>query len=72
MEEPGTGMLNGSAASFRIAVVEGDQAGSDGSVDAFRIELWQRGTVVYDTQPGPAQNAAVTTRLGGGSIQIHR
>ena len=68
----GPGMLDGGPASFRITAVDGDRAGSDGSEDAFRIELWQRGTLVFDTQPGAAQDAAVTTRLGGGNIQIHR
>jgi hypothetical protein len=27
--------------------------------------------VVYDTQPGAATNAAPTTTLGGGRIQVH-
>ena len=68
----GTGVLNSAAVSFRITAVDGYRLGSDGSVDAFRIELRQRGTLVFDTQPGAAQDAAVTTRLGGGNIQIHR
>jgi len=68
----GSGTLGGGAASFRITAVDGDRAGSDGSLDAFRIELWQRGALVFDTQPGAAQDAPVTTLLGGGNIRIHR
>ena len=68
----GSGMLNGAPATFRITAVDGDRSGSDRSGDAFRIELWQQGMLVFDTQPGAAQDAAVTTQLGGGNIQIHR
>jgi len=31
-----------------------------------------RGPVVFDTQPGAPQNAAVTTPIESGNIQIHR
>ena len=68
----GTGTLNGTAARFRITAVDAKAAGTEGSVDAFRIELWQAGTLVFDTQPGTAQDAPVTTQIGGGSIRIHR
>jgi len=68
----GTGTLNGSAARFRITAVDGQSNGNDGGADAFRIELWQSGTVVFDTQPGAPQNAAVTTPIESGNIQIHR
>jgi probable HAF family extracellular repeat protein len=68
----GTGTLNGAAARFRITAVDGRAAGADGSVDAFRIELWRAGTLVFDTQPGAAPSAPVTTEIDGGSIQIHR
>jgi probable HAF family extracellular repeat protein len=67
----GTGTLDGGPASFRITAVDGGRAGREGSGDAFRIELWQRGILVFDTQPGAAQDAPVTTPLGGGNIQIH-
>ena len=65
----GTGRLNGVAASFRISAVEG----SNGS-DAFRIELWNAAgtSLLYDTQPGAAQDAPVTTQIEGGKVQIHR
>ncbi len=65
----GTGTLNGAAARFRLTAVDG-QAG--GTVDAFRIEIWQAETLVFDTQPGSAQDAPVTTLIDGGNIRIHR
>jgi hypothetical protein len=44
-----------------------------GGADAVRVELWDAaGTVVYDSQPGAAQDAPVTQPIEGGSIQIHR
>jgi hypothetical protein len=57
---------------FRITAVDGRIAGSDGRLDAFRIELWRAGTLVFDTQTGAAQDALATTEIGGGNIQIHR
>jgi hypothetical protein len=62
----GTGTLNGAPARFRITAV----AGSGRNKDAFRIELWQAGTLVFDTQPGAAQDAPVTTDIDGGNIQV--
>jgi hypothetical protein len=59
------------AVRFRITAVDAKAAGTDRSVDAFRIELGQAGTLVFDTQPGAAEDAAVTTPIGGGSIRIH-
>jgi hypothetical protein len=68
----GTGTLNGTAVRFRVTAVAGHAAGHDGTVDAVRIELWDvsGATVLYDTQPGAAQDAPVTTPLGGGNIRI--
>ena len=66
----GTGNLNGVPARFRVTAVDGQRHGANG--DAFRIELWQAGTLVFDTQPGAAQDAPLTTGLGGGRIQVHR
>ena len=68
----GTGTLNGALARFRITVVDGRQSRrGDAIADAFRIELWDaRGTLVYDTQPGAAPDAPLTTAIDGGSIQI--
>ena len=61
----GTGTLNGAAVRFRITA-------EDGSADRFRIEIWNAaGTaVLYDTQPGAAQDAPVTTTIEGGNIHI--
>jgi probable HAF family extracellular repeat protein len=65
----GTGTLNGAAARFRITAVDG----SKGS-DAIRIELWNAAgtSLLYDTQPGAAQDAPPTTTIDGGNIQVHR
>jgi hypothetical protein len=68
----GTGTLNGTPVRFRITVVDGETAGSDGSVDAIRIEISDAAgvAVLYDTQPGDPQDAAVTTPTEGGTIRI--
>jgi probable HAF family extracellular repeat protein len=71
----GTGTLNGAASRFRITAVDGQQGNSKGKsrgADAIRVELWDAaGTLVYDSQPGAAQDAPVTQLIEGGSIQIH-
>jgi hypothetical protein len=60
-----------SIARFRITAVDGQERGHGRGADAIRIELWDAGgTLVYDTQPGAAPNAALTTAIDGGSIQI--
>jgi probable HAF family extracellular repeat protein len=68
----GTGTLNGGPARFRITVVVGRGTGGDGVADAIRVELWNAAgtTVLYDTQPGAAQDAPVTTPTDGGNIRI--
>jgi PKD repeat protein len=68
----GAGTLNGAPARYRITVVDGQAVGNAGTVDAVRIELWDASgaTVLYDTQPGAAQDAAVTTTIEGGNIRI--
>ena len=68
----GAGTLNGADARFRITVVDGALAGHAEGDDGFRIELWQGETLVLDTQPGAAQDAPVTTAIGGGNIRIRR
>jgi len=70
----GTGTLNGASARFRITAVDGRQpGGGNPKADTIRIELWDAGgTLVYDTQPGAAPDAALTTAIDGGSIQIGR
>ena len=68
----GIGTLNGAAARFRITAIDGQGNGRGGAADAIRIELWDASgaTVLYDTQPGAAQDAPVTTRTDGGNIRI--
>jgi len=68
----GAGTLNEASARFRITAVDGRLAGTHGIADAFRIELWQGGALVFDTQPGAAQDAPVTTEIDGGNIHIRR
>ncbi|HEX5075458.1 MAG TPA: PKD domain-containing protein [Gemmatimonadaceae bacterium] len=68
----GTGRLNGAPARFRITAVDGN-AHHDGVADAIRVELWDAsGALRYDSQPGTTRDAAVTTPLSGGNIQIRR
>jgi hypothetical protein len=68
----GTGTLNGAPARFRITAVDGKANGHGGAADAIRIELRDASgaTLLYDTQPGAAQDAPVTTRTEGGNIRI--
>ena len=68
----GTGTLNGVAARFRITAIEGQASGHGGAADAIRVELWDTtgATLLYDTQPGAAQYAPVTTPTDGGNIRI--
>ena len=68
----GTGTLNGTPARFRITVVDGQGNGKVSTPDGIRVELWNAAgtTVLYDTQPGAAQDAPVTTPTDGGNIRI--
>ena len=69
----GTGTVNGVAGySFRVVAIDGQINGS-GGFDKFRIKIWkdQPSNVIYDNQPGKADDAADATLLGGGSIVIH-
>ena len=61
----GIGTLNGAAVRFRITA-------TDGPAEGFRIELWNASgtTLLFDTQPGTAQDAPVTTTIEGGNIRI--
>ena len=66
----GRGTLNGVVTRFRLTAVDG--SGSGHHQDAIRIELWDATgtTLLYDTQPGAAQDASVTTPVEGGEIQV--
>lgn len=69
----GTGTINGAGDyGFLLTAVDGDVAGG-GEVDRFRIKIWDRTTetVVFDNQSGAADDANLTTALGGGSILLH-
>ena len=66
----GTGTLNGAPARFRITAVDGQARGRQSGGDAVRIELWRAGSLVFDTQPGAAQDVPPTTAIEGGNIKI--
>ena len=51
-----------------------DESMEENSEDKFRIKIWDiddGDKVIYDNQPGEADDAEPTTTLGGGSIVIH-
>jgi len=68
----GTGSLRGrdGEVSFLLVLVPGAKPGSKG--DGVRIKLWDASGVIYDNQPGAADDAAVVTALAGGNVVIHR
>jgi hypothetical protein len=64
----GTGFVNRTGGySFIISVI-------DGRPDKFRIKIWDKttGEVIYDNQPGAADDANPTTKVQGGSIVIYK
>jgi PKD repeat protein len=69
----GTGTINGSGYyGFMLTAVDGQVSGGGGT-DKFRIKIWDKNDgdrVVYDNQLLSADDAAPTTVLGGGSINI--
>ena len=60
----GTGTLGGSAAIYQFLLTAVD--GPDG----VRIRIWNAGGVVFDNQPGLADDAWTVTPLGGGNISV--
>src|SRR5262249_12919189 len=58
--------------AFLLTVIDGAAPGGHGP-DKFRIKIWDKGTgaVIYDNQPGDADDAVPNTPLGGGGIVIH-
>ncbi len=70
----GTGTINGIGNyGFMLTAIDGDINGGGGS-DKFRIKIWDKDNgdaIVYDNQSSEADDAAVATELGGGSIVIH-
>lgn len=70
----GSGTINGSGDyGFMLSAVDG-QINGGGAVDKFRIKIWDNttGQVIYDNQMGDAEDAELTTAIGGGSIVIHK
>jgi len=65
----GTGTLNGTGGyRFLASGIDGTQTGT--GYIRFQIKDPQ-GTVIYDTQPGAAGNAAPTTPVTAGMVVIH-
>jgi PKD repeat protein len=71
----GTGTVSGSGNyGFMLATTDGAINGGGGE-DKFRIKIWDKDgndQIVYDNQPGDADDAETTHALGGGSIVIHK
>jgi len=70
----GTGTINGAGAyGFMLSAIDAKLTPSV-EVDCFRIKIWDEatGAVVYDNQMDDAEDADVTTEIGGGSIVIHK
>ncbi|TVZ57522.1 putative secreted protein (Por secretion system target) [Flavobacteriaceae bacterium MAR_2010_105] len=71
----GVGTVNKSGNhKFVVVVIDGDANGGNG-IDRFRIKVFANGSsdeVIYDNEYGLAENADVSTTLGGGSIEIHK
>ena len=72
----GTGSINGGGTfGFMLSAIDGQVSGG-GGVDRFRMKIWTllsdgaEGPVIYDNQMGGGVDAAPTTALGGGSINI--
>ncbi|WP_345244661.1 T9SS type A sorting domain-containing protein [Nibrella saemangeumensis] len=69
----GSGTLNGVGEyGFMLTAIDGAVNGG-GEADKFRIKIWQKqdGAVVYDNQRHTADDAALSTAIGEGSIVIH-
>ena len=70
----GKGTINGEGnLGFMLTAIDGGIPGADG-VDKFRIKIWDKDNgdmVIYDNQPGEADDSDLTTEIKGGSITIH-
>lgn len=70
----GSGTINGARSyKFLIAAIDGGP-NRGASPDTFRIKIWNvvTGAVVYDNQPGAADDADPTMHLTGGEIVVHK
>jgi hypothetical protein len=70
----GVGTINGQGSyGFMLTAIDGALLGG-GAADKFRIKIWDKatGAIVYDNQPGAADDSDATTVIGGGSIVVHK
>lgn len=71
----GTGTINGVGSyGFMLKAID-DELTPSTDVDMFRIKIWDKDdgdAVVYDNQIGDADDADLTTTIGGDSIKIHK
>lgn len=68
----GSGVVDGSGSyGFILSIVDGAVAGG-GALDTFRLKVWDAstGAVVYDNQPGAADDATATQPIASGQIGI--
>ncbi|MBN1999913.1 T9SS type A sorting domain-containing protein [candidate division KSB1 bacterium] len=59
---------------FLLSAIDGEISGG-GGVDKFRIKIWDKDdgeAIVYDNQMDAAEDADLTTAIGGGNIVIHK
>jgi hypothetical protein len=75
----GIGTINGTGEyKFILTAIDADINENDAhTVDKFRIKIWYEDEfgdeiVVYDNQPGEADDSEAATEIGGGSIKIHK
>jgi len=71
----GTGMINGEGNfGFMLTAIDANLTPST-DVDMFRIKIWDKNdddAIVYDNHMDDADDADLTTAVGGGSIVIHK
>ena len=75
----GVGSINGEGEYlFMLTVIDADLSESGThTIGKFRIKIWYEDeygeeVVVYDNQPGEADDSEAATEIGGGSIKIHK
>ena len=70
----GTGTINKAGDyGFMLTAIDG-QINGGGDEDKFRIKIWDKAAdeVVYDNKMGEADDSDAATKIGGGSIVIHK
>lgn len=68
----GSGTVNGTG-NYGILVVQSDKDRNPANANNIRIKIWNKNagnSVIFDTQPGDADNALPTTPIQG-AIQVH-